>query len=103
MKNIRIRIVASLIIMVSSCGDKPGADIKAAATKAVAVDAENGGKLLRATYSPLHFKPAIESASDDQCLACHKEVLEDKPRVASLGISGQVLIAVIRTLSIGGI
>ena len=38
---------------------------------------------MRATYSPLHFKPAIESASDDQCLACHKEVLEDKPRVAS--------------------
>jgi hypothetical protein len=42
-----------------------------------------GGKLLRASYSPLHFKPAIESATDAQCLACHKEVLDDNPALAS--------------------
>jgi hypothetical protein len=41
------------------------------------------GRHLRATYSPLHFKPAIESATDAQCLACHREVLDDKVRVAS--------------------
>lgn len=35
---------------------------------------------LRAVYSPLHFRPAIESATDEQCLACHREVLEDKVR-----------------------
>ena len=38
---------------------------------------------LRATYSPLHFRPAIESAQDDQCLSCHKEVLEDRVRERS--------------------
>jgi hypothetical protein len=38
---------------------------------------------LRATYSPLHFQPAILSASDEQCLACHREVLDDKVRAAS--------------------
>lgn len=38
---------------------------------------------LRATYDPLHFKPAIETARDEQCLACHREVLEDKPRGAA--------------------
>ena len=38
---------------------------------------------LRMTYSPLHFKPAIEKATDDQCLACHREVLEDRVRAAS--------------------
>lgn len=38
---------------------------------------------LRATYSPLHFKPAAETATDQQCLACHQEVLDDKPRPAS--------------------
>lgn len=32
----------------------------------------------RATYSPLHFKPLIDSASDQQCLACHAEVLSDR-------------------------
>ena len=38
---------------------------------------------LRAVYSPLHFKPAIETASDEQCLACHREVMEDKVRATS--------------------
>jgi hypothetical protein len=38
---------------------------------------------LRAVYSPLHFRPAIETATDVQCLACHREVLEDKVRAAS--------------------
>jgi nitrate/TMAO reductase-like tetraheme cytochrome c subunit len=38
---------------------------------------------LRAVYSPLHFRPAIDTASDEQCLACHREVLDDKVRAAS--------------------
>lgn len=38
---------------------------------------------LRAAYSPLHFKPAIETARDEQCLACHQEVLTDKVRERS--------------------
>lgn len=38
---------------------------------------------LRATYDPIHYQPAIASATDAQCLACHREVLEDKVREAS--------------------
>ena len=41
---------------------------------------------LRATYDPLHFKPAATTATDAQCLACHREVLED--RVLSSSLSG---------------
>lgn len=37
---------------------------------------------LRATYSPLHFRPAIAKATDAQCLACHGEILADKLRSA---------------------
>lgn len=44
---------------------------------------EIAGAHLRATYSPLHFKPAIDTATDEQCLACHKEILEDRVREAS--------------------
>ncbi len=33
---------------------------------------------LRAIWNPLHFRPAIETARDEQCLACHREVLEDR-------------------------
>ncbi len=38
---------------------------------------------LRAVYSPLHFKPAIEAANDAQCLECHNEVLDNKVREKS--------------------
>lgn len=38
---------------------------------------------LQAAYNPLHFRPAIETADDAQCLACHREVLDDKVRTAS--------------------
>ncbi len=32
-----------------------------------------------ARWDPLHFRPAIDKATDRQCLACHREVLEAKP------------------------
>lgn len=32
-----------------------------------------------ARMDPLHFKPAIETASNEQCLACHQEILGKKP------------------------
>lgn len=38
---------------------------------------------LRATYDPLHFKPAATTATDEQCLACHKEILEDRVQASS--------------------
>lgn len=37
----------------------------------------------RATYSPLHFRPNIELATDQQCLACHREVIDDRVRASS--------------------
>lgn len=33
----------------------------------------------RARWDPIHFKPAIDTATDEQCLACHREVLERQP------------------------
>lgn len=37
----------------------------------------------RARYDPIHFKPAIERATDAQCLACHAEVLKPSVRTES--------------------
>lgn len=49
---------------------------------------------LRAVYSPLHFRPAIETATDAQCLACHREVIEDKVRATSpSGLKSETLRA----------
>ena len=36
-----------------------------------------------ARWDPIHFKPAIDKASDQQCLACHAEVLKPSVRPAS--------------------
>ncbi|MCL2656518.1 MAG: hypothetical protein FWD62_03675 [Betaproteobacteria bacterium] len=34
----------------------------------------------RARWDPLHFAPAISHARNEDCLACHKEILDDKVR-----------------------
>lgn len=31
-------------------------------------------------WHPIHFRPAIDSATNEQCLSCHQEVLKDKVR-----------------------
>ncbi len=34
----------------------------------------------QARWDPIHFKPAIDTATDEQCLACHQETLEQRVR-----------------------
>lgn len=54
------------------------------AAPVVADHGKTGGQdHLRAIYDPIHFKPAIDTATDAQCLACHREVLDDKVRERS--------------------
>ena len=48
--------------------------------------ATNAPDYLRSVYGPLHFKPAAENAKDEECLACHQEILED--RVAAKSQAG---------------
>lgn len=40
----------------------------------------------RAKWNPIHFKPAITTATDEQCLTCHREVL--KPSVSATSPAG---------------
>ncbi len=51
-----------------------------APSPAAAASERAGQDYLRAVYSPLHFRPAAELATDDQCLACHREVLDSRVR-----------------------
>lgn len=37
----------------------------------------------RARWDPIHFKPAIDQATDADCLKCHQEVVDSKVRDAS--------------------
>jgi len=54
----------------------------------------------RAVYDPLHFKPAIATARDEQCLACHPETLTDTVRPASpAGVKASTSLAWYQRLS----
>jgi hypothetical protein len=79
-------IFASLLVLLAGCGDNTSQQPSTNSAKehgSAAESTKSTGNLLRDTYSPLHFKPAIETASDEQCLACHKEILDDKVRKTS--------------------
>lgn len=52
-----------------------------------------------AQWDPIHFKPAIDKATDADCLGCHKEVLERKPLKASpAGVKSSETLAWYQTL-----
>lgn len=64
----------------------------------VAADAQTPGYDL-ARWHPIHFKPAIDSATDDQCLACHAEVIERRVLpVSPAGVSATDAVAWYQTL-----
>ena len=64
-----------------------------AAVIAVPRDYEKG------RWHPIHFRPAIDKASNKQCLACHKDILQHKPRKASpAGVKAADSIAWYQTL-----
>jgi hypothetical protein len=77
-------IIASLLVLLAGCGDQASQKQAAKDRGQAAESAEStGNNLFRASYSPLHFQPAIDTAADGQCLACHKEILDDKVRKTS--------------------
>ncbi|MBS0382337.1 MAG: hypothetical protein JSR56_07880 [Proteobacteria bacterium] len=54
----------------------------------------------RARYYPLHFKPAIDTASNGECLACHAEILGKNVRETSpAGVKAQASLAWYQTLA----
>lgn len=88
MKSPKIGIIVALVVAVAAVGGWYASQQDAAqpAPTPVAMEpsAPVGGKnLLRSTYDPIHFKPAIETAKDEHCLACHREVLDDTVRETS--------------------
>jgi len=69
--------------------------------KAVAQLKNEVGKLdyERARFHPLHFQPQIEKASDGECLVCHEEIMNRKPRETSpAGVAAKGSLAWYQTL-----
>ncbi len=70
--------------VLSACGERTPQHVaqpQAAPQPAVAQPAPPDYQ--RARFSELHFKPHIDKASDQDCLACHAEVLKPTVREAS--------------------
>lgn len=48
----------------------------------------------KSVIDPIHNKPLIDKATNKQCLACHMEVINKQPRIASLaGVEAQKSLA----------
>ncbi|RKZ54635.1 MAG: hypothetical protein DRR16_00150 [Candidatus Parabeggiatoa sp. nov. 3] len=55
----------------------------------------------QARWHPLHFKPAIETATNEQCLACHQAVLQPQVKAQSpAGIQSKTVLAWYQTLTV---
>lgn len=63
----------------SAAQSQPPKEAAATTTPAVAVTSDYE----RARWDPIHFKPAIDKATDADCLKCHQEITEHKVREAS--------------------
>ncbi len=53
----------------------------------------------RARFHPIHFPPRIKTASNEECLVCHQEILDHTPRDASpAGVKKEATLAWYQTL-----
>lgn len=89
---------ASLAVAIGAIAPAPARAAEAQAAEAVAAL----GKITdyeKARWHPLHFKPAIETATNEQCLTCHQEVLSTKVSAKSpAGVEAAKSIAWYQTL-----
>lgn len=77
---------------------KPAEDPAVAALAKASAQAK-AGDYNAAKWHPIHFKPAIDKATDADCLACHSEILKAKPREASeAGVPADATMAWYQTL-----
>ena len=70
-------LLSSVLAITAPAADEPDAAVAALRASLPGLDYQ------RAVYHPLHFKPAIDTATDGECLVCHREVLDARVRAAS--------------------
>jgi len=70
-------------LSVAGCDNSTSPSASAPAASSTAPPATAPVSYQAAKYDPLHFKPAIDKATDQQCLACHAEVLKPSVRKTS--------------------
>jgi hypothetical protein len=85
-----VGLAAAVMMALAGLSGLKAADQPAGETQTAALDAQAAPAALaritdyqQARWHPLHFKPAIDTATNEQCLACHQEILKSKVREAS--------------------
>ncbi len=69
------------------------------ASPPVAITAADTSDYGKARWNPIHFKPAIDKASNADCLQCHQEVMDSKVRESSpAGVKASDSLAWYQTL-----
>jgi hypothetical protein len=62
-------------------------------------DQKKAETYLKKQWDPIHFKPKIDQATDQQCLACHQEIMNHQPKDQSqAGVKSENVIAWYQTL-----
>ncbi len=78
---------------------KPAAKTREKNGATSASEAQPPKHYLAAKWDPIHFKPAIDNATNAQCLACHQEIMTHKVREQSpAGVNAAEAIAWYQTL-----
>lgn len=97
-------ICAALLALVNASG---GTSVTGALAESIAAEKQRAAveELAKITtydaarWHPIHIKPAIETATNAQCLACHQEIMTSKVRDTSpAGVSAAQSIAWYQTL-----
>ncbi len=79
----------SMLAAVPARGD----DLAAVKARAAAQD------YYRSQWDPIHFPPRIDTATDEECLVCHREILERNVRAASpAGVKSEEVLGWYQTL-----
>lgn len=76
-----------------------GVEPAQAAPGETGTSADASRRYLSAKWDPIHFEPQISKATNEQCLACHKEILTEKVReVSPAGLKASDTLAWYQTL-----
>ena len=95
-----VAILAAGLLLSLGEGGRSGAGAQAGQSES---SSSSTTSYLRAVWTPLHFKPAIDTATNEQCLACHQEVLKTKvqPVIGAAEVRGDAKICKVSIVGIG--
>ncbi|MEA3411548.1 MAG: hypothetical protein U9R74_08410 [Pseudomonadota bacterium] len=99
MRSVEKTLLNTAVIGLSLFLAGPGASDEAAKAQFSAPGSQQVIDYERAKWDPIHFKPAIDAATNEQCLSCHQEILDRRVLTESpVGVRAGDVLAWYQTL-----